>query len=285
MAEFDDDQGRYRAVLERRVHAGDRVLHFGCGWDRTGIVPMLAGRGAEVVGLEVDPSAADRYPAPVFVTDGGRLPFGDGSFDLVASEYVFEHLECPAEVFAELSRVLRPGGALVVLTPNRWSYKSVVAALTPHAVHRLAARTLRPDAREAADVYPTFYRANTERTLRHLGAAAGLSLVDLVFLNNGPTWFRKTPGLFAAGVVYHRLLRRPALRRLRCGLLATCEKRPHWSDAGEGERAAARGPLVLRCTTCAHAPMTASETGARCPRCRHGFRTRGPVTDTRAGGA
>ncbi|RMG97394.1 MAG: class I SAM-dependent methyltransferase [Deltaproteobacteria bacterium] len=252
------------------------VLHFGCGWDRTGVVPVVEGAGAEIVGVEVDAAAASRYPAEVCVTDGRRLPFSDGCFDVVASEYVFEHLVDPALAFHEIARVLRPGGTLVVLTPNRWSYKSVVAALTPKWFHDFAARHLRPDARDPQDVYPTFYRANTERDLRHLGAAAGLRLVHLEYMNNGPTWFRKLPVVHGAAHTYHIALRHRSLRRLRCGLLARFVKPQHWYVDSE------RRPFAYRCTQCTYAPMTVESTCVRCPRCGHVFARDGRTTDTRS---
>jgi SAM-dependent methyltransferase len=56
------------------------------------------------------------------------LPFSDGAFDAVVSLEGIEHLLSPARCLAELCRVLRPGGRIVVTTPNvnnlqsRWHY-------------------------------------------------------------------------------------------------------------------------------------------------------------------
>ena len=46
--------------------------------------------------------------------DLAALPFGDGSFDAIYSERVFQHLDNPAAVMSELFRVLRRGGCIVV---------------------------------------------------------------------------------------------------------------------------------------------------------------------------
>jgi SAM-dependent methyltransferase len=81
--------------------------------------------------------AADIEPVRVAAADGPRfvrldldepLPFADGTFDAVVSLEGLEHLLSPARCLAEFCRVLRPGGRLVLTTPNvnnvqsRWHY-------------------------------------------------------------------------------------------------------------------------------------------------------------------
>ncbi len=51
---------------------------------------------------------------------GERLPFGDASFDGVFLNEVLEHVDDERSALAEIERVLRPGGHLVVMSPNRW---------------------------------------------------------------------------------------------------------------------------------------------------------------------
>lgn len=56
-------------------------------------------------------------PDPEFVTaDISRLPFADGSFDCVTCGYVLEHLPDPRPGLSEMSRVLRTGGRMFLLT-------------------------------------------------------------------------------------------------------------------------------------------------------------------------
>jgi SAM-dependent methyltransferase len=60
-----------------------------------------------------------RYPELAFVQGNGcRLPFGDDTFDTVISIDVIEHLFLPSTHVAEIRRVLRPGGHLILQTPN-----------------------------------------------------------------------------------------------------------------------------------------------------------------------
>ena len=59
--------------------------------------------------------------ATLLAADVHRLPFRSGSFACATAADVIEHVDSPADVIAELSRVLRPAGRAFVSTPNRFS--------------------------------------------------------------------------------------------------------------------------------------------------------------------
>jgi SAM-dependent methyltransferase len=113
-----------RAYDEAVRHANGRdVLDVGCntGYGTMRFVPVAR----RVVGVDVSPRAieAARERAsgdrPEFiVTSGFELPFPDAAFDLVTSFQVLEHVPDPAPFLAELSRVTRPGGSVILATPN-----------------------------------------------------------------------------------------------------------------------------------------------------------------------
>ena len=115
-----------RSVLAgARLVAGERVLDVGCG---TGTLAVAAARheeGVEVTGLDADPAIlakARRRAAAEGLSirfDEGMstaLPHEDASFDVVLSTLFFHHLRDDAKhaTAAEIIRVLRPGGRLVV---------------------------------------------------------------------------------------------------------------------------------------------------------------------------
>ena len=68
--------------------------------------------------------------ARVVAGNAALLPFPASSFDIVLSSECIEHTEVPERALAEMLRVLRPGGVLVVTCPNRvWRWSLVVANL------------------------------------------------------------------------------------------------------------------------------------------------------------
>lgn len=107
------------------LRAGQRVLDVGCC---TGNLLRTAGRlhpGVELVGLDPDGSALDRAGRKArragldVRLDRGfaqELPYPDGSFDRVFSSLMLHHLDSASKValVAEVRRVLRPGGVLVL---------------------------------------------------------------------------------------------------------------------------------------------------------------------------
>jgi ubiquinone/menaquinone biosynthesis C-methylase UbiE len=149
---FDDWSDRYdrwfetpvgKAVLRHeldlvldllRPGRGDRLLDAGSG---TGIFTRaFLDRGADVVGIDISLAmlrrAMDKGAIPAgrgVVADMSHLPFADGAFDKTVSVAALEFLTDEKRAVAELFRVTRPGGGVVVATLN---------SLSPWAVRRRA---------------------------------------------------------------------------------------------------------------------------------------------------
>lgn len=73
------------------------------------------------MGANIAASRFDGGRLRAIETDPYRIPFDDCSFDAVVSNQVMEHVQNKIEVFAEIDRVLKPGGVAVHVFPSRWS--------------------------------------------------------------------------------------------------------------------------------------------------------------------
>ena len=101
---------------------GSRFIDCGCG--RGEYVARLGEAGARAVGIEIEAgklrdAAGGRAAARVSQGDIQKLPFRDVSFDLALVNEVLEHVPDDLAGLREVHRVLRPGGQVVVFSPNR----------------------------------------------------------------------------------------------------------------------------------------------------------------------
>jgi SAM-dependent methyltransferase len=166
-------------LLRQALGPGSAVLEAGCG--RTSRLRGYRDRIDRLVGVDLDePGGRTNEFVDEFVVADlcGTLPFADGTFDLVYSNFVVEHLERPGDAFVEWHRVLRPGGSVVVVTSNRSNPLMAVARALPQGL-RTAVKGRGPGA-EARDVFPTRYRANTPSALTSRFTGAGFEPVRVV---------------------------------------------------------------------------------------------------------
>ena len=119
----------WRAGQERRLAmlnaaaplTGKRVLEFGCGIgtyvrEIRRYTPHVFGFDIEVERLRL---ACARGIEGLLAAMAERLPFAEGTFDVVFSNEVLEHVQDDRAACREIARVLRPGGRAVIFVPNR----------------------------------------------------------------------------------------------------------------------------------------------------------------------
>ena len=223
----------YRDLIVRHLQPGSRLLDAGCGRYLRFCREFAA--TADVVGIDLERTFETDNQNPPFAVRGdvGSLPFPDEHFDVVISRSVVEHLEDPRRVFREFFRVLRPGGKVVIITPNKYDYVSVIAAITPYRLHRLLVSRIFQVPED--DVFPTLYRANTIAAMRKAMSNAGLVEREMETINHYPAYLMFSPVLFRLGVLYERLTSTRMLRSLRGSILCVFEKEsstPHLATPG-----------------------------------------------------
>lgn len=167
----------YRMVaraLARRHPGGGTLVDVGCG--AGALWPHLRGRFDRYVG--VDAARYDGFPAEGEFhradLDAGLPPLPDAAADVVAAVETVEHLENPRAFVRGLVRLVRPGGWVVVTTPNQASLLSK-ATFVVHGEH---------NAFRAAS-YPAHVTALLPVDLRRIAAECGLVEVAVEYSGRG----------------------------------------------------------------------------------------------------
>lgn len=207
----------------------DRVLDFGAGRGEQILdTPIeyrrrlfnLKGRCAHVEGCDVDKAVLSNpfLDSAEIVPVGGKLPYPDDHFDIIYSRFVFEHIAEPEAVAQELLRVLKPGGVIATLTPNKYGYIAMAASAVPNSLHVRLLKRIQPR-RKAVDVFPTVYKLNTPRAIQR--AFGPRAEVFPVFFSGEPGYYFGSLLIYRVWVLIHRLLP----RRLQPLLIVFIRKR------------------------------------------------------------
>jgi len=182
---------RVKDVLLDWISAGPEhtIMDVGCGagWflERVHDRYLAAGERPTVVGLEASRAQA-RFtaqrlakvaPETGYAVRGNaeRLPFADDTFDLITCSETLEQVEHPIRAVQEMSRVLKPGGRLLISAPSRLGELMWDAVLAP-AVKVVKALRRRPSSPSFGEYYCALYPEELESQVR----AAGLEVHCLV---------------------------------------------------------------------------------------------------------
>jgi SAM-dependent methyltransferase len=156
-----------------------------------------------------------------------RLPFSDNSFSLVTANMVVEHVEHPERLFQEVNRVLTPGGYFLFHTPNAKYFEVVIAHLLPSGLVKRLAGLL--DGRHSDDIFPTFYRMNTDDDIRKRSASSGLQVSSLRHVECTAQGIMLGP-LVILELMIIRLLRLRVFEEFRSDLVALLRKPAHTTN-------------------------------------------------------
>lgn len=102
--------------------SGERLLDVGCGSGpmlRSGRAKGLAVAGVDISDVAIAQARAALPEADLHIAPGEKLPFGDGSFDIVTCVGSLEHLLDPLAGLKEMRRVAKPKARVVLIVPNR----------------------------------------------------------------------------------------------------------------------------------------------------------------------
>jgi 2-polyprenyl-3-methyl-5-hydroxy-6-metoxy-1,4-benzoquinol methylase len=134
---------------------------------------VLAGAGWNTTLADYDPASIEGITS-VHADLNLRFPFADNEFDLIVSLEVIEHLENPRHLFRELFRCIRPGGYVIVSTPNQLSLTSKLCLVTRNEFRDFQ-----------SSCYPAHITALLRSDFERISAEVGLALVHESYTNQG----------------------------------------------------------------------------------------------------
>lgn len=219
-----DAYRRFLSLAREACPPGGVAVDLGCGHED--YLAFLDGWASELVGIDIDPPREGLYHRYLRGDVQRGIPLPDGYAHLAASKFLLEHLPDVRGFLLEAGRVLKPGGHLVLLTPNVLYY--------PYALNFLLSRVLPQGwrmravsvltGRDRERIYPVFYRCNTPARMRRQLEAAGLEVVALeTFADYQVTAVSRPLGLLA--VLYEKAVNALGLRGVK-GFLLAMARRP-----------------------------------------------------------
>ncbi|MFI7060387.1 class I SAM-dependent methyltransferase [Kribbella sp. NPDC050124] len=135
-SEYESQEGEYLATFREDVRRiaefvpSGRVLEVGCGYGY--FLQCAEDAGYDVYGIDLSPTAikvaSERFPGRVFCGTLEEVPeIHEQQYDVIFGSHLIEHVTEPGAFLESASRLLRPGGVIVLVTPN---IKSLLARVS-----------------------------------------------------------------------------------------------------------------------------------------------------------
>jgi SAM-dependent methyltransferase len=169
----------YKMVAKtvKQLHPDSGVfIDVGCGGGRLwSFVNNLTNRyiGVDVVRYADLPAEIEFIP---FDLDIGKAPLADGFADVICAVETIEHLENPRAFIRELVRLTKPGGLVIVTTPNQLSLLSKLNLILKNQFNAF---------QEAPGLYPAHITALLEIDLMRIFMECGLTDIEIDYTNSG----------------------------------------------------------------------------------------------------
>jgi SAM-dependent methyltransferase len=165
-----------RLALEERGLSSGTLVDVGCG--NAALFRELEGHAFRYVGVDLlrYPDFPPHLELVLSNLDANTIPISDGAADVAVSAETIEHVENPRALMRELVRIVRPGGWVIVTTPNQLSLASLLC---------LVARQEFQHFQKSPGLYPAHITALLEIDLRRIAGECGLVDVDITYSGRG----------------------------------------------------------------------------------------------------
>lgn len=148
----------FRKYLKNYIHSNATILDAGCG--DNGMISEFKSLSGLIIGIDINENLLNKNNIvdKKIIGNLEQIPLDNNSVDIIVSEFVLEHLQNPITVFKEISRVLKPKGVFIFITPNVLNPIMTLSKILPYSWHKLLRKILLKKREEA---HPTYYKANT----------------------------------------------------------------------------------------------------------------------------
>jgi len=158
----------------------------------------------EVIAVDIDEAVLQNTAShrQLIIDPHSPLPFKDNYFDIIVSDFVFEHVSNPEHVSRELLRVLVPGGWICARTANKFGYVAVMSRLIPDIFQRRALRHIQPE-RKSIDIFPAMYKLCSLRAFHEY--FPGKAIIAMTTAGE-PHYHFNNVGIYRLFLFLHRLM-------------------------------------------------------------------------------
>lgn len=203
---------------------GDVVVDLGGGRRCVWVAAVPAGTHVIAVDIDADELAANEVVADRRVGDvSKRLPLADNEADLIVSRALLEHVDGVEAAFAEMGRVIKPGGRVLHFVPARNSLFGIAARLGPFKLLKKLVHLAIPSAKGQVE-FPVFYDQGTAKQMRQLLEKAGFSDIKVEVCYSQSGYFHPVLPVYLLVAAYQGLIRKLGLRQLAAYLIIDARK-------------------------------------------------------------
>jgi SAM-dependent methyltransferase len=218
------DNDMFREFTLQHIKSTDRLLDIGAG---RGLLPQMNFKGLVKEANGVDPDEivkTNPYLDKSYVGLGDDMPFLEANyFDIVVCNNVLEHIDNPDKFFAEINRVLKPGGIFITKTPNFYHYMALIASVTPTWFHKFFHRI--NGSAVGIDVFPTRYKVNTPKDQQNIFGKYGFQIKDLHLIEGRPEYLRMSFLTYVPGIIYERIVNGLNLNKFKIVMFTIARKK------------------------------------------------------------
>ncbi len=214
-----DPSFKHRWELYEEVIKGSlntQTIWIDCGCGNNGMIKTYSEFVKKAIGVDIiDPAYKKNY----IKADIRHLPFPSDYADLITLRFVVEHFENDTEYTNELTRVIKKGGKIIILTTNLLSPLIFLPRLfLPYSLkNKLLTKLFKV---KDDDVFPTYHKMNTPNKFKNLNKDFKLNKMMFISdLNFTRKW------VFILLLIWHKLTGMKVLNKFRTNILVILEKK------------------------------------------------------------